>query len=252
MFNFFVEKSDKQENRYFITGTDCNHIKNVLRMKVGDEILVSCNSVTDLCTVISIDESCVIAEIEQVNYQCTDLPVKIYLYQGLPKADKMELIIQKTVELGVHSVIPTQMHRCVVKLDDKKKKSKTSRWQNISESAAKQSKRSTIPEVSDVLSFSQALDSLKEMDLVIVPYESKRGMQDTKDTLSKIKSGMSVAIFIGPEGGFEESEIDKLIDKGALTVSLGQRILRTETAAITATAMCMLYTEMNINGDYND
>ena len=252
MFNFFVEKSDRQDSRYFITGSDCNHIKNVLRMKTDEKILVSCDGVTDLCYISSIDDSCVIADIEQENYQSTDLPVKIYLYQGLPKSDKMELIIQKTVELGVHSVIPTQMHRCVVKLDDKKKKSKTARWQSISESAAKQSKRSTIPEISDVMSFTQALDSIKEMDLVIVPYESKRGMQDTKDALSKIKKGISVAVFIGPEGGFEESEVDKLIEKGAVTVSLGQRILRTETAAITATAMCMLYTEMTINGDNND
>jgi 16S rRNA (uracil1498-N3)-methyltransferase len=158
----------------------------------------------------------------------------------------MELIIQKTVELGVHAIIPTEMNRCVVKLDGKKKESKVARWQAISESAAKQSKRNIIPEIHPVMTFSQALKMASELDLILVPYENKERMKATAQALSQIKSGSNVGIFIGPEGGFEEKEILEAEKNGGEIVSLGKRILRTETAAITALSMCMLYAEMNI------
>ena len=158
----------------------------------------------------------------------------------------MELIIQKCVELGVFAIIPTEMSRCVVKLEDKKKKSKVERWQSISESAAKQSKRNTVPEIMNVMSYKEALNFAESLDLILLPYESKNGMKDTKDALSLIKSGMSVGIIVGPEGGFEEKEVDEALNTGAKVISLGKRILRTETAAITAVGMCMLYTEMNV------
>lgn len=247
MFNFFVDESSRNGNSYYINGSDCNHIKNVLRMKTGDTILVSDNGTSHLCELASLSETCVEAVIIEENYQNTNLPVNIYLFQGLPKSDKMELIIQKAVELGVHGIIPVEMSRCVVKLDDKKKKSKVSRWQTIAESAAKQSKRNSIPEVFDVLTYKQALAKAKELDLVLVPYESKDGMLSTKQALEKIKRGMSVGIFIGPEGGFDYSEIEAATEAGGEIISLGKRILRTETAAITAVGMCMLYTEMNID-----
>ena len=161
----------------------------------------------------------------------------------------MELIIQKTVELGVHAIIPTQMQRCVVKLDDKKKKSKTQRWQTIAESAAKQSKRSAVPEVFDAVSYAEALDIAKNLDVLMVPYECKDGMFSTRIALNRIKEGSKVGIIIGPEGGFEESEIEKAINAGGEIISLGKRILRTETAAITAVGMVMLHCEMNLGGD---
>ena len=249
MYNFFVDSNDRTGNKFYITGSDFNHIKNVLRMKKGENFLVSCDGNSSLCKIDELTQDTVVALILEENFQSTDLPIKIYLFQGLPKSDKMELIVQKAVELGVHAIIPTQMQRCVVKLDDKKKKSKTSRWQSISESAAKQSKRSIIPKIHNIITFKQAVEFAGDLDLIIVPYESKRRMEDTRSALSMIKSGMSVGIFIGPEGGFEDNEIDLIIKNGARTVSLGQRILRTETAAITAVGMCMLYTEMNINGD---
>lgn len=245
MHNFFIEKNNKQGDRYYITDADYNHIRNVLRMKEGDTFLVSCDSISDLCRLEGYEGESAVAEIIEENYQNTELPVKIYLFQGLPKADKMELIIQKAVELGVYGIIPTEMSRCVVKLDDKKKKSKTARWQAISESAAKQSKRNTVPEVFDVISYKQMLRKAKELDLLLVPYENKDGMTATKNALSKIKEGMSVGILIGPEGGFEESEVNSAIDIGGEVISLGKRILRTETAAITAVGMCMLHIEMN-------
>lgn len=246
MFNFFVDESMKQGDCYYISGTDFNHIKNVLRMKEGEEFLVSCNGRSDLCVLAELQGDTAVAEITEENYQNTELPIKIYLFEGLPKADKMELIIQKCVELGAHAIVPTEMSRCVVKLDDKKKKSKVQRWQAIAESGAKQSKRNTVPEVMDVMSYKEALSFGKTLDLMLVPYESKNGMSDTKESLTLIKSGMSVGILVGPEGGFDEKEIEDAMNASARVISLGKRILRTETAAITAVGMCMLYAEMNL------
>lgn len=252
LYNFFVEQESRSGSYFYITGKDHNHIKNVLRMKEKERFLVSCNNISSLCELCEINETQAVAEIIEENFQNTDLPVKIYLFEGLPKSDKMELIIQKTVELGVHGVVPCEMKRSVVKLDDKKKKSKAQRWQAIAESAAKQSKRSFIPEVHDVLSFKDAVDFAQTLDLVLVPYECKDGMESTKRALSEIKENMSIGIFVGPEGGFEESEIAELSAIGGKTISLGKRILRTETAAICAVSMCMLYCEMDLNGDDND
>lgn len=245
MFNFFADENSRQGNNYYISGADFNHIRNVLRMKEGDTFLVSENGISNLCEIISIEGETAVVEIIEEDYQSTELPVKIYLFQGLPKSDKMELIIQKTVELGVHAIIPTEMSRCIVKLEEKKKKSKTDRWQAISESAAKQSKRNVIPEIMNVMSYKEALSEANKLDLILVPYESEDGMESTKNALNEIKNGMSVGIFIGPEGGFDEKEIELAKEKGAKIISLGKRILRTETAAITSVAMCMLHIEMN-------
>ncbi|MBR5473339.1 MAG: 16S rRNA (uracil(1498)-N(3))-methyltransferase [Clostridia bacterium] len=246
MYNFFVNIENKKDGRYFIVGSDFNHIKNVLRMNVGEQFFVSCEGTSDLCELESIETDTVIAKIIEENYQNTDLPIKIHLFQGLPKSDKLELIIQKTVELGVASITPVAMKRSIVKIDDKKKKSKRERWQAIAEAAAKQSKRTSIPEVCDVLSYKEMLGVAKDLDLLLVPYECAEGMAATKDALSKIKGGMSVGIIIGPEGGFEPKEIDAALEIGGKVISLGSRILRTETAAITTTAMCMLYSEMEL------
>ena len=249
MNNFFVDEHFRADDFYYITGSDYNHIANVLRMKQGDTFLISNNGQSHLCEIENIDCEKVTARIIEENYQNTQLPVKIYLFQGLPKSDKMELIIQKCVELGVHSIIPVEMNRCVVSLDDKKKKNKVSRWQSIAESAAKQSKCSIVPEIGDVITYKQALAKAKELDILLVPYENERGMAATKEALNKIRNGMSIGIFIGPEGGFDEKEIALADESNGLRISLGSRILRTETAAITAVGMCMLHTEMNIDGE---
>ena len=245
MFNFFADNDSRQGNSYYITGADFNHIRNVLRMKEGDTFLVSENGISNLCEITSLSGETAVAEIIEEDYQSTELPVSVHLFQGLPKGDKTELIIQKTVELGVSAITLTEMSRCVVKLEEKKKKSKRERWQAVSESAAKQSKRNIIPEVTDIISYRQALEKASELDMILVPYESEDGMESTKKALSEIKDGMSIGIFIGPEGGFDEKEIELAKEKGARIVSLGKRILRTETAAITAVAMCMLHIEMN-------
>lgn len=249
MYNFFIDKRNIKDGICFISGSDYNHLKNVLRMQTGDEILVSCDGVSNLCVIDKIEDEIAYAKIIVEDYNDTNLPVKIYLFQGLPKGDKMELIIQKSVELGVEGIIPVEMNRCVVKLDDKKKKTKQARWQSIAESAAKQSKRNVIPEVYDVMNYKSAVDFAKSLDVFMVPYENKDGMASTVSALSLIKKGCSVGILIGPEGGFEESEIDFATSCGGKTVSLGKRILRTETAAVTAVGMCMLYAEIRLNGE---
>lgn len=249
MYNFFVDKFARADNSFKISGKDHNHICNVLRMQVGETFLVSCEGMSHLCRLAEIDKEEVTAEIIEEDYRNTELPVKFYLFQGLPKADKLELIIQKTVELGVAGIIPVEMSRSIVKLDDKKKKQRKERWQSIAESAAKQSKRNVIPEVFDVISYKLAMQKAAEMDLFLVPYENERGMAETKEALAKIKPGMSVGILIGPEGGFDDKEIALARDAGAAVISLGERILRAETAAITAVAMGMLHVEMNTDGE---
>ena len=244
MYNFFVD-SQQQNGRYQIMGGDYNHIINVLRMGVGERFLVSFDGKSDLCELESFDGASVIARILEENYQNTELPLKIYLFQGLPKSDKMEWIIQKAVELGVYAVVPTEMSRCVVKLDEKKKQSKVARWQSISESAAKQSKRNYIPQICNVVSYQQALQMAKDLDLLLVPYENKDGMKSTVQALEKLQNCRSVGILIGSEGGFDELEIDLAKEAGGEIISLGKRILRTETAAITSVGLCMMHVEMN-------
>ncbi len=245
MFNFFANEENKHNSHYVISGTDYNHIKNVLRMDIGDTCLVSMGGKSDLCQIEEFSSDGVYLKILEEDYTDTELPVKIYLFQGLPKGDKMEYIIQKCVELGVFAITPVEMKHCIVKLDDKKAKSKRTRWQGISESAAKQSKRNIIPEIMEVSSFTKALEFAKGLDLILVPYENEEGMSATVEALANLKNVKSVGIFIGPEGGFEKAEIEKALNSGAKIISLGKRILRTETAAITAVGMCMLEIEMS-------
>ena len=249
MYNFFVDESARSDNGFRIGGKDYNHICNVLRMQIGDTFLVSCEGISRLCRLEHIEDDAVVAEILEEDYRNTELSVQFYLFQGLPKGDKLELIIQKTVELGVAGIIPVEMSRCVMKLDEKKKKARRERWQSIAESAAKQSKRNVIPEVSDVMTYKQAIAKASEMDVFLVPYENERGMAETREALSQIKPGMSVGILIGPEGGFDDKEIELARESGAAVISLGKRILRAETAAVTAVGLGMLHVEMNLGGD---
>ena len=245
MYNFFI-KDGFCGDTVTLSGADFNHVKNVLRMKEGDDLLISHDGKSSLCSIKEFLSETVVLSVIREDYAETALPINVILFQGLPKSDKLELIIQKTVELGVCSITPVAMKRSIVKIDDKKKKSKTERWQAIAEAAAKQSKRTAVPQVNEVLSYKEMLNLAKDLDLLLVPYECADGMAATKQALSQIKSGMSVGIVIGPEGGFEQKEIDLALEVGGKVISLGSRILRTETAAITATAMCMLYSEMEL------
>ena len=237
MYQFFVDPSriDVPGRRVEIVGEDVNHIRNVLRMKPGEEISVS--NGTDgreyRCGILSLEKDRILCELRFVKEEGVELPVKVYLFQGIPKADKMELIVQKAVELGVYSIIPVACRRCVVKLDPKKAEQKTARWQEIARAAAGQSRRSLIPQVARVCGFSQALETAASMDLRLIPYEMAEGMDHTRELIDSLKPGQSVAVFIGPEGGVDEAEIREAQEKGMEPVTLGKRILRTETAGMT-------------------
>lgn len=245
MYQFFVKPSQIQGNRIVITGNDVNHIKNVLRMKAGEEIAVS-NGIDGKeyrCGIESFTEDEVICGLRFIKEDGVELPSKIYLFQGLPKADKMELIIQKAVELGAYEIIPVAAKRCVVRLDEKKAAGKISRWQGIAEAAAKQSKRAVIPKVHSVLSMKEAVAYAQDMDVKLIPYELAEDMQHTKQLIEAVKPGQSVAVFIGPEGGFEENEILMAKEAGIEPVTLGRRILRTETAGFTVISWLMYQLE---------
>lgn len=251
MYHFFVNPSQICDTRVIITGDDVNHIKNVIRLKVGDEISISNgeDGRDYRCGIEEITETQIVCKLRFIKEDGVELPAKVYLFQGLPKGDKMELIIQKTVELGVYELIPVAMKRCVVKLDEKKAKSKIARWQGIAEAAAKQSKRAVIPQVKEVMTYRQALEYAKDMDVKLVPYEledildNASGMAGTKKLMESLHAGQRIAVFIGPEGGFEQDEIDVAISLGMNPVTLGKRILRTETAGMTIMAWLMYQLE---------
>lgn len=247
MHHFFVEPSQIQGNHIFIDGPDVNHIRNVLRMNPGEEVNVTDGSGEKVyrCAIASIGEDKVELNIMWAQEKGMELPSKIYLFQGLPKSDKMELIIQKAVELGVYEIIPMATARAVVKLDQKKAAAKVKRWQAISESAAKQSKRLLIPEVKEPVKFSEALKLASDLDVRLIPYELAEGMDGTRRIIQSVKPGQSVAVFIGPEGGFEEAEVELAKEADFQAITLGRRILRTETAGMTVLSILMYQLEEN-------
>ena len=234
MNHFFADPSDIRGNDISIRGDDYNHIKNVLRLKKGEVISVS-DGVSDReyrCHIEGFGEDSVCCRLDFIKEAGCELPVRVHLFQCLPKADKMEYIIQKAVELGVYEVIPVASKRAVVKLDEKKAAAKTARWNAISEAAAKQSKRSYIPKVLDVMDFSKAVEAASDCDSALIPYELSSGFPHTKDIIDALSENKDIAVFIGPEGGFDEEEIRLAEGSGIEPVSMGKRILRTETAAL--------------------
>ncbi len=247
MYQFFVEPSqiNIKDKLVIISGPDVNHIKNVLRMKSGEELNVCTgqDGKEYRCGIRAYEEDKVICELYFIKEDDVELPVKVYLFQGLPKGDKMEFIIQKAVELGVCGIIPVSTKRCVVKLDAGKAAAKTQRWQKIAEAAAKQSRRSVIPEVSEVMDLKQAIELASAMDVRLIPYELAEGMEKTRELIEGLENGQRVAVFIGPEGGFEAQEIQAAVEKGIRPITLGRRILRTETAGMTVLAWIGYVTE---------
>ena len=226
MYQFFVEEEQVHSDSISITGGDVNHIKNVLRMKNGEKIRVSSKSgQAYFCHISSILDDEVIAAIDSADETGTELDNHIVLYQGLPKGDKMELIIQKAVELGVSEIVPVAMKNCVVKLDEKK-------------AAKKLSKRTVIPTVKQPVTYKEALKIASELDITLVPYENERGMDATREIMGQLKAGQNIGVVVGPEGGFAPEEI-ALVDENAAMhrISLGRRILRTETAGMATLAM---------------
>lgn len=244
MQQFFAEPSWIRENKIYMQGSDVNHIRNVLRMKPGEDVRVNDGrGKTYLCCISSYEEQTAVLDILKELDSDTELPSRIILFQGLPKGDKMEWIVQKAVELGAYSIVPFAAKRSVVKLDEKKAAKKQARWQLIAKGAAEQSGRGIIPEVSTVRTFAEALGMAGELDVVLIPYELEEGMKETVRILEEIAPGQSVGIFIGPEGGFEEEEVERAKAAGAHAVTLGKRILRTETAGLTALSILMYHLE---------
>lgn len=229
MRRFFADTSN---DHVIITGSDAHHITDVLRLKEGDEVIVCSGDGYDCVTKLtSFSKEEVCGEILSRVPSSGEPAVSIKIFQCLPKGDKFELIIQKAVELGVSGIVPVMSRRCVTKLTSDKAKSKTERWNKIAESAAKQSGRGLIPTVFPPVSFNDAVDMMMQVDLSVVAYEleQERSLKDLLETHPEIKS---VNVFIGPEGGIDDEEILKLKKAGAISVSLGQRILRTETAPL--------------------
>jgi len=248
MYQFFVETEQINDKVITITGADVNHIKNVLRLKIGEEIAVrdGADYLEYRCSIEKFEEDKVICRLLFMKECGIELPSKVFLFQGLPKNDKMELIIQKAVELGVYQIIPLATKRAVVKLDAKKESNKLARWNAIAESAAKQSKRMIIPEVIGVKTVKEALEYCKEFDVKIIPYElaDSGGMSITKSIIEKMQPNQTIAILIGPEGGFEEGEVALATAHGFCPITLGHRILRTETAGFTVLSWIMYQLEM--------
>lgn len=239
MNRFFVDKSNIDGDKVYIEGEDVKHIKNVLRLKVDDIISVCDKAKTDYIVKISaIDKSRVEGVILNQEPSKAEANIDIILYQGLPKAAKMELIVQKAVELGVTEIVPVITERTVVKIQDKnKEEKKLDRWNRISEEAAKQSKRAVLPQISSIITFDEMIKTLSNESFVIVPYENEE-QTNLKEILKGAQTDR-VSIIIGPEGGFGDEEIIKLKNIGAHVVTLGPRILRTETAGFTTIAIVM-------------
>lgn len=246
MHHFFVNPEQVEDGLIRITGSDVNHIKNVLRIRQGEEMLVSDGTGRDyLCQAEEIAGQEVTVRILEIEEEGRELPSRIWLFQGLPKSDKMEFIIQKAVELGAAGIVPVSTRNTVVKLDQKKEETKVKRWQAIAESAAKQSKRSLVPGVSGIMTLKEAFDYVESQGFSVrlIPYEHEAGMDGTKTELDAAGPGQDIAVFIGPEGGFDEREIELALSKGVRPISLGRRILRTETAGLALLSVLMMRLE---------
>lgn len=249
MPKFFVKQEQINGDIIIIQGQDVNHIKKVLRAKIGDELQI-CNSQNGenfLCDIKEIENEKILCKIKQEIEEKVESNIEVTIFQGLPKADKMEYIIQKSVELGVYDITPVEMKRCVVKLDEKDKNKKQVRWQKIAEVAAKQCGRDIIPQINKIINTKNICELIKKYDIVLVAYENEKE-KTLKEQLKLIKEKMQklekdelikIGIVIGPEGGLEERDVQDLKENGAKIITLGKRILRTETVALNVLSVIM-------------
>ena len=243
MRKFFVSSSQINSGIIQILGEDVNHIKNVLRLISGDNIKI-CNkdsSENYICEIVEVNKEYINCKILEKVEAITEGNVELTIYQGLPKADKMELIIQKCTELGAFKFVPVKFSRSIVKLDKNSSSKKIDRWQKIAEMAAKQSKRDIIPEIENMININQLSKEINLYNLVLLAFENedknslKKELQKINITNEKLK----IAVIVGPEGGIEENEVNILQNSGAKVVTLGKRILRTETAALSMASIIM-------------
>ena len=250
MPRFFVKNEQIKEKTIEIIGEDIKHIKNVLRKQIGDDIEI-CDRDTKksyICQIEKIEDKIILTKIVK-ELQSNDNMIEVDIYQGLPKADKMELIIQKSIELGANAIIPVKMKRCVVKIDPKDEIKKITRWQKIAESAAKQSGRNEIPQIKNIVDIEKIIQLIDQYDKVIVAYENekentiKHELLNLKETI-RVNNKIKIALVIGPEGGLEEKDVETLKQHGAVSVTLGNRILRTETVALNILSIIMYELEI--------
>ena len=248
MPKFFVKDDQIKNNKIEIIDEDVNHIVNVLRCKIGENLNIA-NIDTGKnyeSEIEKIDKNSVICEIES----SSESNINIDILQGLPKADKMELIIQKSTELGAKEITPVNMERCIVKINAKDESKKINRWQKIAEVAAKQSRRDIIPKVNNIINLKDLEKKESNYDCILVAYEKeesntlKNELIKLKEVL-KVKKNINIAVVIGPEGGFAESEIENLTNIGCKIITLGKRILRTETVALVMTSIILYELENN-------
>lgn len=238
MPKFFVNSENINDHTITLDGENAKHIGSVLRAKIGDIITVCDGDGRDYeCEITEITKKTVTTKITDIFTNDNEPDIKLTLYQALPKADKMELVIQKCIEIGVDRIVPVKTEHTVVRLEGKEEK-KLLRWNKIAESAAKQCGRGKIPVVDSVMSFKEAISEAVSLDGAIIPYEKER--ENSLKAFAKSFKGKSIGIFIGPEGGFSNEEIDFAISNGVKSVTLGKRILRTETAGL-VTSVILLY-----------
>lgn len=244
MPKFYVDGLSSAEKTVKITGGDVNHIKNVLRLHTGDEITLCDGCGKDyICRISELADDYVGADVQDILMNAAELNTSIVLFQGMPKSDKLELIIQKAVELGVCEIVPVMTKRTVVKLDTKREKKKLERYNTIALSAAKQSGRGVIPVVRDFMTFKEALQYAKSLEMNIIPYEEAEGIEYSREVIRSIKGKKTLGIFIGPEGGFAHEEVTDAMSIGAKCITLGNRILRTETAGLAVLSIIMFEIE---------
>lgn len=241
LYRFYIGQDQIEEDQIHILDSDVNHIKNVLRLEPGDWLVACDGEGTDyVCRIQSLSQEEITLSIEKKQESGTELDTRITLFQGIPKKDKMEFIIQKAVELGAYEIVPVMMKRCVVKLSEAKKiQKKTERWQAIAEAAAKQCDRGMIPVVHTPVTMEQAFDMASSLEYNMIPYELQDGIQVSRQIVEEACSKESVGIFIGPEGGLEKEEVEKAMEIGAKPITLGKRILRTETAGMALLSIMM-------------
>ncbi len=248
MPKFFVKEEQIEKDNIIIKGQDVNHIKKVLRAKIGDELQICNRNSGDnfLCDIEKINNEEILCKIKQKIEEKIESNIEVTIFQGLPKSDKMEYIIQKSVELGVYDITPVEMKRCVVKIDGKDKEKKISRWQKISEVASKQCGRDVIPKINDLINIKNMCNFIENYDIVLVAYENEKE-NTLKQQLKQIKEKVDysngqkirIGIVIGPEGGLEEQDVEMFKEKGAQIITLGRRILRTETVALNVLSVIM-------------
>ena len=251
MPKFFVKNNQIENNIVKILGEDVKHISNVLRMKLDDEIQV-CDTDTSNNYIVKLKDFSkdeIIGEIKEKILSEAESDINITIFQGIPKSDKMELIIQKSVELGADEITPVEMKRSVVKIDEKSKQKKIERWQKISEVAAKQSGRDIVPKINNIVNIKNICNLINKYDIVLLAYENEKNNK-LKNELTKLKNkeNLKIGVIIGPEGGLEEQEVEILKEAGAKVITLGNRILRTETVALVVTGIIMYELE-NLEGN---